>query len=80
MNIHRASRRLIRLPEVLHKTGLRERTLYGLMTDGKFPKPTVINPSPDIDVSRAAKGWLEDEVDQWIEERLAARAPASADA
>jgi prophage regulatory protein len=56
--------RLIALPDVLKRMNISERTLYRYVADGTFPKPVKIGP-----LSR----WVESEVDQWLEERLAAR-------
>ena len=57
-------RRLIRLPEVMAKIGLRKTAIYALESAGKFPKR--------IPIGRAS-AWCLDEIDRWIEERIAAR-------
>ncbi|MCE2541050.1 MAG: AlpA family transcriptional regulator [Acidobacteria bacterium] len=56
-----ATRRLLRLPAVLEKTGLRRSVLYALMTPGEFPRP--------LRIGARAVAWLEDEVDEWIRKR-----------
>jgi prophage regulatory protein len=58
--------RVIRLPAVEALTGIRKTKIYDLMKDGQFPKP--------IALSLRARGWLEDEVLDWITERAATRA------
>lgn len=55
------SRRLLRLPEVMERTGLRHDSIYRLARTGDFPKPRKITPR--------ASGWLESEIDEWIDSR-----------
>lgn len=56
------SRRLVRLPEVLHRTGLSRSTVYRRMELGQFPKP--------YPLSNRIVAWAETEIDQWIADRL----------
>ena len=56
-----ATRRLLRLPEVLKRTGLGRSALYALMKAGTFPRP--------LRIGARAVAWLEDEVDEWIRKR-----------
>jgi len=55
--------RLIRLPEVQHRVGLGRSTIYRWMAEGKFPKP--------VQLGGYSVAWAEDEVEAWIESRLA---------
>ncbi|NML62242.1 AlpA family transcriptional regulator [Massilia sp. RP-1-19] len=57
--------RVIRLPEVIKKTGLGRTTLYRMSTAGQFPE--------SISLGGKAMGWIEAEIDKWIEERMRAR-------
>lgn len=57
--------RVIRLPEVMRKTGLGRTSLYKMSTSGQFPA--------SISLGGKAMGWIEAEIDRWIEERMAAR-------
>lgn len=57
--------RVIRLPEVIKKTGLGRTSLYKLSTSGLFPA--------SISLGGKAMGWIEAEIDRWIEDRMAAR-------
>lgn len=50
--------RIIKLKEVLNKTGLGRSTLYNLIGISQFPKP--------IPLGLRAVGWLESEIDEWI--------------
>jgi prophage regulatory protein len=59
------SKRILRRPEVLSKIGLATTQLYELIKKGEFPQPIRIGPR--------AVGFLEAEVDEWIDERLAER-------
>ena len=54
--------KLIRLPEVLNRTGISRSLVYKLIKEDSFPKQ--INTSP------RTSGWLESEIDEWIEERV----------
>lgn len=57
--------RIIRLSEVLHKTGLSRSTMYRLIQLDQFPK--------QVSLLSKTSGWSEREVDQWIEDRLSSR-------
>lgn len=60
------STRILRRPEVRHKTGLTDSALDRLIRSGQFPKPIRLSPDPQ---SRAV-GWIEDDVEQYIEARI----------
>jgi prophage regulatory protein len=59
------SKRLLRLPAVMAMTGLCRSHVYGKMNSGEFPKQVRLAPS--------TVGWLESEVEAWIEARVADR-------
>ena len=61
----RQGRRILRLPEVQTKTGKARASIYEGVEDGTFPKP--------IPLGKRAVGWLEDEVDDWIDACAAKR-------
>ena len=52
------SERILRLPEVMARSGLRRSVIYDLMQAGDFPK--------NLQLSPRAMGWRESEVDAWI--------------
>lgn len=54
---------ILRLPEVLVRTGLSRSTLYRRVDEGTFPAPINLGPR--------AVGWPESEVQVWIEQRIA---------
>jgi prophage regulatory protein len=56
--------KLIRLPEVLSRVGLKKTKLYALIAEDEFPRPVKIG---------AASAWVESEVDHWLSERASAR-------
>lgn len=58
--------RLIKLPEVLHATGLKKTALYGMVRDGTFPSP--------IHLSQRSVAWVSTDVLNWIENKIAAEA------
>ena len=57
MNYH-----ILRLPAVKARTGLSRSTLYLRMSFGLFPKP--------VNLGGRAVGWLEAEVDAWLESQI----------
>lgn len=59
------SRRLIRLPVVVERTGLSRSTIYKRAAVGDFPKP--------VPLGNSLSGWVEDEVDAWVEARISDR-------
>ena len=68
---HFPQKRLIRLPEVLSRTGYGRASIYRKMEDGSFPRSVKLGgppKDPEAFDSRAV-AWIEDEVDQWIESR-----------
>lgn len=50
--------RIIRLPQVMNKVGMKKSAIYSRIKDGDFPAP--------IKLGKHASGWLESAVDQWI--------------
>ena len=74
-------KRLIRLPEVLSRTGYGRTTIYRKMEDGSFPRSVKLGgppKDPNAFDSRAI-AWIEDEVEQWMESRIEERGLGSAD-
>ena len=55
---------ILRLPEVKNQTGLSRSTIYQRISEENFPK--------QIDLGGRAVGWLESDIQNWIEQRLAA--------
>lgn len=56
--------RLIRISEVLHRTGFSRSQIYRLVAMGQFPRP--------IRIAEATSAWIESEIQTWIESRIAA--------
>ncbi|WP_332835723.1 MULTISPECIES: AlpA family transcriptional regulator [Erythrobacteraceae] len=54
-----ASERLIRLPEVMERVGLKRTAIYQRMREGRFPKSRSLGPRCTV--------WVEAEIDDWIE-------------
>ena len=70
--IMKSNHRFIRLNEVLSRTGYGRTTIYRKMEDGSFPRSLKLDgppKDPSIFDSRAV-AWIEDEVDQWVEDRI----------
>jgi len=53
-----APARLIRLPEVMARVGLRRSAIYQRMSEGRFPKSRSLGPKCAV--------WVEAEIDAWI--------------
>jgi prophage regulatory protein len=67
--------RLIRLNEVLSRTGYGRTSIYRKMDEGSFPKCLKLG-SPTKNPTQfdcRAIAWIEDEVDQWVESRIEER-------
>jgi prophage regulatory protein len=62
-------KKIIRLPEVKSKTGLSRSTIYLRMTKGTFPQT--------ISLGERAVGWLETDIDHWLDDRIAASKAAN---
>ncbi len=60
-----ANETIYRLKEVKTKTGLSRSTIYDLMKQGHFPQ--------SINLGLRAVGWLNSEIEAWIQERVASR-------
>lgn len=58
------SKRIIRLPEVKDKTGLSRSCIYLRMSKGDFPQ--------SISLGERAVGWVEVDVEQWLDDRISA--------
>lgn len=56
---------MLRIPEVIRRTGLCRSTIYALVAHGKFPR--------QIKVSENTAAWLEHEINAYLNERIAAR-------
>lgn len=57
--------RLIRLNDVSQATGLRRSTIYKYMAEGTFPKAVALG--------GCRVAWVEQEVQDWIAERIEVR-------
>ena len=55
----------LRRPAVEAITGLGRSTIYQMMSDGRFPK--------SVRIGRRAVAWTAEEVQAWLEERIAER-------
>ena len=61
--------RIIRLNEVISRTGYGRTSIYRKMEEGTFPKSLKLGgPLKDKNTfDSSAVGWLEHEVDQWVQ-------------
>lgn len=53
---------ILRLPTVKARTGLSRSTIYLRISEGLFPKP--------ISLGGRAVGWVESEIDDWLNQRI----------
>ena len=54
--------KILRLPNVLDRTGLSRSTVYLRVTEGRFPRP--------VSLGARAVGWIETEVEEWIARQI----------
>ena len=55
------SHKILRLPSIKDRTGLSRSTIYLRIKKGDFPKP--------ISLGDRAVGWLEKDIDDWLEQK-----------
>lgn len=63
LNSFTTSDRLIRRPEVTHRTGYSKASIYRLMLTSQFPQA--------VKLGQRAVAWRESEIDDWIASRVA---------
>jgi prophage regulatory protein len=51
--------RILRLPDVLHRTGLSRSTIYMRIASGEFLKP--------VSLGRRAVGWKYSDLEDWLQ-------------
>lgn len=56
---------LLRLPEVERRTAQSKSEIYRLMQEGTFPRA--------VRIGRRTVGWVEQEIDRYVEAKIAAR-------
>ena len=64
------SHTILRLPAVKACTGLSRSTIYLRVAEGRFPKP--------VSLGGRAVGWLENEIQEWLQRRIDASRKAKA--
>lgn len=60
--------KIIRLPAVIERVGLQRTAIYERIAEGTFPKP--------VPLGGHAVGWVEAEVQEWIDGRIELREAA----
>ncbi len=55
------SKAILRLPQVIKRTGLARSTIYLQVEQDNFPKP--------MSIGERSIGWLESDIEAWIDER-----------
>lgn len=56
---------MLKLREVINRTALSRSTIYRKISEKTFPG--------SVSLSEKSVGWVEDEISQWINERIAER-------
>jgi len=56
---------ILRLPDVIKKTALSRSAIYDMIAKGLFPK--------QIKLTTRSSGWIQSEVEQWVDDRVAER-------
>ena len=54
--------KILRLPSVKERTSLSRSTIYFLISKGTFPK--------QIKIAERAVGWLESDINEWINKQI----------
>ncbi|MEJ6122972.1 AlpA family transcriptional regulator [Vibrio sp. 2-Bac 85] len=57
------SNKIIRISEIKERLGVSKSSIYLWISKGKFPK--------SIPLGSRSVGWLEDDFNQWLEQRIA---------
>ena len=57
--------RIMRLKEVIGKTGLARSTIYNLISQGKFPK--------QVELGARSVGWVDTEIEEWLLAKMEVR-------
>lgn len=58
------AQQILKLTEIKKDTGLSGSSIYRMAKAGTFPKP--------IKLGERSSGWIASEVEQWLEDRIAA--------
>ncbi|MDH5763353.1 MAG: AlpA family transcriptional regulator [Nitrospinota bacterium] len=61
--------RILRLPEVMARTGLSRSTIYLHISQDNFPKP--------VNLGARAVGWIEAEINDWLDRKIEASRKAT---
>jgi prophage regulatory protein len=67
---HNMADSILRLPAVKTRTGLSRSTIYLRISQGTFPRP--------VNLGGRAVGWLEAEIQEWLQRRIEASRKAAA--
>lgn len=54
--------KLIRLPDVMSRTGYARSSIFKKIQEGTFPAPIELGPR--------ARAWVDSEIDEWIAKRI----------
>lgn len=57
--------KILRLPELLAKTGLSRSTVYAMAKNRTFPQP--------VSLGLRCSGWLQSEVNDWLTQKITQR-------
>ena len=57
--------KILRIKQVIERINLSKTTIYRLIRKNQFPKP--------INLSHASVGWLEDDINEWVQSKIEAR-------
>ena len=57
--------RMLRLSQVIERTGLGKTSIYGLQKSGRFPHSVTLSPN--------SVRWIEAEIESWLASRAATR-------
>jgi prophage regulatory protein len=61
-NLSKVPTRILRLPEVMHRVGLKRASIYHAIAKSSFPKQVALN--------QRSVGWIEQEIEDWLTARI----------
>jgi prophage regulatory protein len=67
LNAERPTPRFIRIKDVIARTGISRSYIYQLKSEAGFPQSVPLVPNG------SAVGWVESEIEDWIDQRIEAR-------
>ena len=62
--------KILRMQQVIERTGLKKSSIYNLKSEGRFPDSVSLG-------GKRAVGWIEEEINEWLNKQIQASRKAS---